>query len=634
MTPRTLLRAAAVAATAGLLLGAAGTSTAAAASRTVVNACQYSYDSYWRDMPVTLTGTPSVAVAQPGQRVRLTGQVFDVTLPDWLAEYGYNFGLLQAGENRLPTEVWVAVRATNTVEGVQWQRVETVATTIITVTSSGSFDEATPFTYDAPRLTDTDWTAKGGPIAFSQARAGSLPALPVAPGGADRPVRGSVYLHVDLGGIFLGLDCAPGGFIADGSNFSERIAPPFATVDVPSFACINPLMPHGTTTTPVQLELLADPADPATVRPGGSLTTRPRVRYRIPTGYLQALVASGHLQPGETTLTGTLRVALRSLGATPAAQTATAALAGDIRITVDSGGQVTVSTTTDAGTVESDEVTGTVALSATTWTASGTSGLQLAAAGVGALGAVPLEGALDATAYGSVYARLTLTPETGPAARVSLDCVSGDVQVAQPAIAYGERGDRAPADGGDRGRYAIAGNDLDPFRTIPVEGVVVTPPSSPDPQPGAGSGPAPAPDPFPVTPIAGPAPSSPVSPTGQGDAPAPLARPVLSISSSSLRVSRGTVTVRMRCHGTGACAGVLALRSAAAVRVTRKARARVVTLAPSRRYRVAAGRSATVTFRLGPTATRVLRVRSTLTVLVRARPSSGPAVSRRLALRR
>ncbi|MBJ7518126.1 MAG: hypothetical protein JHC84_00400 [Solirubrobacteraceae bacterium] len=626
MTSRNLFRAAALAVTAGLLLAAPGAGTAAAGSQTVNNACQYSYDSYWRDMDVTMTGTPSAATAQPGDTIRLSGQVFDVTLPDWLAEYGYNFGLLQAGENQLPTDVWVAVRGTNTVEGVQWQKVETVATTTITVTSTGSFDDATEFTYNAPQLSDTDWTAKGGPIAFSQARADSLPPLPVASGGANRAVRGSVFLHVDLGGIFLGLDCSAGGFIADGSNFTERIAPPFATVDVPAFSCINPLTPQGTSSVPVRLELLPDPADPATVRPGGSLTTSPRVRYRIPTGYLQALAAAGRLQPGETTLTGTLRVGLRALGATPAGQIATAPLEGDVRIVVDSGGQVTVFTTTAAGTVESDDVSGTAVLSPTTWTASGTSGLQLAAGAVGALGAVPLGGGTDATAYGSAYARLELTPETGPATRLSLDCASGEVDVAQPGIAYGERGNVAPAAGGDQGRYAIEANDLDPFTTIPVEGVVVTPPPV-DPGPTPDPGPAPLPAPPVVLP------GSPPPPSGQGG-PAPPARPLLAIESTALRATSNRVRVTVRCTGGGTCTGQLKLRTAGKVRLTKRAKARQLTLSQTLRYRVASGRTTTVTVRLSRTGTTLLRRSSRVRAQVVATPSGKKGVTRTLTLRR
>lgn len=627
MTPRNLFRAAALAVTTGLLLAAPGTGTAAAGSQTVDNACQYSYDSYWRDMPVTMTGTPNAATAKAGDTIRLSGQVFDVTLPDWLAEYGYNFGLLQAGENHLPTDVWVAVRATNTVEGVQWQKVETVATTKITVTSTGSFDDATAFTYDAPTLADTDWTAKGGPVAFSQARPNSLPPLPVGPGGVNRAVRGSVFLHVDLGGVFLGLDCVPGGFIADGSSFTERIAPPFAAVNVPSFDCINPLTPQGTMSVPVRLELLSDPSDPATVRPGGSLTTSPRVGYRIPAGYLHALADAGRLQPGETGMTGTLRVALRAQGATPAGQVATASLDGDIRIVVDSGGQVTVFTTTDAGTVESDDVFGTAVLSPTTWTASGTSGLQLAAGAVGALGTVPLGGGTDATAYGSAYARLELTPATGPATRLSLDCASGEVDIAQPAIAYGERGNVAPAAGGDQGRYAIEANELDPFATIPVEGVVISspppPPVNPAPTPEQGPAPLPAP---PVVPL-GP------SPSGQGGS-APLVRPVLAIRSTSLRAASSRVKVTVRCTGGGTCTGTLKLRTAGRVRLTKRAKARQLTLSQTVRYRVTSGRTATLTVRLSRNGSALLRRSSRVRTQVVATPAGKKSVTLTLTLRR
>lgn len=594
----------------GAALFLACTGTAVAGTQSVPNSCQYSYDGYWRDMPVTLTGTPSVSTAAAGETVRLSGQVVDVTLPDWLAEYGYNLGLLHAGENQLPTEVWVAVRGTNTVEGVQWQRVETIAKTTIHVTSTGSFQDATPFTYDAPHLSDTDWTARGGPIAFSQARAGALPVLPVGPGGANRTPKGSVYLLTDLGGVSLGMDCAPGQFIADGSNFTEKLAPPFATVDVPAFQCVNPLTPQGTSTVPVSVELLADPSDPPTVQPGGTLTTQPRVRYRIPVAYLQALVAAGRLQPGDTELTGVLSVALRMQGGTPATQIATAPLDGEIRIEVSAG-----------GTVESPDIVGTTVLTPTTWTASGTAGLQLAAGPAGSLGAVALGGGTTATAYGSVYARLTLTPETSPATRLSLDCVSGEAAIAQAGLAYGERGNVPPASGGDQGRYAIDANQLDAFAVIPVEGVAVT-------QPPPAPGPAPSPGPAPAVPAAS-------APAGQGQTPAPvLIRPVIAIGSSSLRAASGKVKVALRCTGGGTCRGRVRLRTSGKVRLSKRARARQVTLTQARTYSVASGRTATVALPLSRDGAALLRRSSRVAAQVVAVPAQGATVERRLSVRR
>ncbi|MBJ7329847.1 MAG: hypothetical protein JHC95_08120 [Solirubrobacteraceae bacterium] len=604
MTRRLLSSAVLAASLCALVPGAA-----MAGSQSVGNSCLYSYDSYWRDMPVTLTGTPNKTTAAPGETVRLAGQTLDVTLPDWLAEYGYNLGLLQPGENQLPTEIWVAIRGTNTTQGVQWQQVDTVAKTTITTTSTGSFQDATPFVYDVPHLTDTDWTAKGGPIAFSQARSGSLPAIPVGPGGANRTPKGSVFLNVDISGYKLGLDCASGGFIAQGANYSEHIAPPFATVDVPAFSCINPLTPAGTTTSPIDVDLLPDTADPKTIQPGGTFTTRPRVMYRIPSAYLQALAAAGRLQTGDNEITGTLSVAVRAVGATPAAQTAT--------VLID---PVTVTVT--GGAVTSGDVVGTATLSVTTWTASGTAGVQLSAGPVGSLGSVALGGGTNATAYGSAYARLTVTPETTPATRLSLDCVSGTAVIGNTGIAYGERGNIAAAEGGDQARYDIAANQLDPFAVIPVEGVVVEKPPTVDPpiqNPGGGGGTP--------TPVVTPGPGG-----SGGPGTTVLPTPLLSITATSLQASKSKLSVAVICS-TGTCRGTLKLRTAAKVKLTKKSKAKQVTLTGAARYTVGAGRG-TVKLTLGRDGRALLRRSSKLSVQIVATPSSGKPVTKKVTLKR
>lgn len=629
-------RAARLGAALGLLLAGGATATATAGMQTVTNSCQYSYDAYWRDMPVTFGGTASPSTAAPGDTVRLGDVRFDVELPDWLAEYGYNFGLLDPGENELPTEVWMAIRATNTVEGVQWQKFDTVARTTITVNpATGAFDEATDFVYDVPPLSSSDWTARGGPIAFSQARPDALPPIPVGAGGANRTVRGSAFLHVDLGGLFLGLDCVPGGFVADGSAFTERLATPFATVDVPAFQCVNPLTPTGTSAAAVGVELDADPVAPATLQPGGTLTTRPRVRYRIPNAYLAALATAGRLPEGDNELGGTLTVALAATGATPAVQTATATIDDGIVVRVGPGGApVTVRTTTEAGTAESADLVTTGVLTPTTWTAGTAGAVQLAAGAPGVLATVALGGGTSATPYGTAYARLQITPETAPMRRLSLDCVSGEVAIGDAGIAYGERGDVAPASGGDAGRYAIDGNALDAFAIVPVEGVPVTPDPGPGPSPEPDPGPAPAPGPVPppIVPIAAPAPPV-VAATPPAPA-RPAAKPSLSVRSTSLRLSSGRVKVRLRCAGTERCSGRVRLRTAAKVRLRRGAKAKVVTVTGTVRYRVAAGRTATVTLKLGRSGRTLLRRVRAVKVRVLVAPSSGRATSRRVTLRR
>ena len=178
-------------------------------------------------MDVTLAGTPSVA----GATITVGNQSVDAALPEWLAEYGYNFGLLQSGRNELPVKVWLAVRGTNTTQGVQVQAIDTIAETTIT-TASGQFVSATPIEYSIPALGSQQWTARGGPVDFRQAGSSSLPPLPVGPGGRLQQPKGSLYILATLGEATFGLDCVPGSFIAQGAERVEATAQPFAGVDV------------------------------------------------------------------------------------------------------------------------------------------------------------------------------------------------------------------------------------------------------------------------------------------------------------------------------------------------------------------------------------------------------------------
>ena len=208
-----------------------GAWSAPAHASTNLNSCRYSYDDLWRDMTITLDGAAGVATAAPGDVVALNGVTATAALPDWMARYGYNFGLLHAGPNEIPVTIWIAVAASNTAERVQVHEVETVAETTIEV-SGGEFQSATPFRYDVPPLPTTQWTARGGPIEFAQAGSGTLPELPVGPGGRLQKPRGGIYIKATLGEATLGMDCVTGTYIADGSSRQEQTPEPFATVAV------------------------------------------------------------------------------------------------------------------------------------------------------------------------------------------------------------------------------------------------------------------------------------------------------------------------------------------------------------------------------------------------------------------
>ena len=97
-----------------LLLGFAAPALGAA---TTTNACWYSLDTRYRDMPVAIDATASIvpdgrypapAEVVPGSKLRTTAGTANVTLPAYLAKFGYDVGLLQAGPNELAVKVWVA----------------------------------------------------------------------------------------------------------------------------------------------------------------------------------------------------------------------------------------------------------------------------------------------------------------------------------------------------------------------------------------------------------------------------------------------------------------------------------------------------------------------------------------------
>ncbi len=106
------------------------------------------------------------------------------------------------------------------------------------------------------------------------------------------------------------------------------------------------------------------------------------------------------------------------------------------------------------------------------------------------------------------------------------------------------------------------------------------------------------------------------------------------IASTSLAAQRGRVRVRISCPvGGAACAGTVTLRTRARVKLgTRKAR--IITLARSARYAIAAGKAKTVTLTLGLDGRRlVARSRSQKATLT-LKPPKGKAATRTLTLRR
>lgn len=597
--------------------GALVPATAHAAEVTTMNACQYSYDDLWRPLPITLGGQASVASARAGDDVTLSSRTFAVDLPAWLAETGYQFGLLRAGDNELDVSVWVAVRGTNTVEQARWERLDGTAETTIETDSSGRFVSATPITYSVSPPPPSTWEAKGGQVGFAQAPSGSLPAIPVGPQDSLRTPKGSIFILARLGETLrLGFDCAAGVNDADGGGYVPATAAPFATTDVPAFECLG-AVPPATNLTGVEAELLG-PASAGAATRGTPYAVGGSLRYRVPNATLAELYAAGRLAVGDNAFAATFDVALAATNASPATQAVRMQTGEAVTVRVGAGGSP-ISVLGPGGT--SADVSGTLALPSTTWLPAAAGVLSVGVANAGALAPLTPEGTSGSVApYGSVYARMRLTPAGEAPRYLSADCVSGRTGVANPAIAYSERGDQ-PA--GDQGRFAVASYLADPFVTVGV--------AEPAPPPGQGPGPGePGPSPGAVPP---PAPdlTAPATTPPAATPKATSARPA--VRSTRLVVRRGRIAVLVDCRGgSAACRGTLTIRTAARVRLG--GRLRVVTLTRTAGYSVRSGATKTVSLTLGLDGRRLTAVRRSLRVRVLARPASGTIVSKLLTLRR
>jgi hypothetical protein len=99
------------------------------------------------------------------------------------------------------------------------------------------------------------------------------------------------------------------------------------------------------------------------------------------------------------------------------------------------------------------------------------------------------------------------------------------------------------------------------------------------------------------------------------------ARTAALVRSSTLRYRAGKIAVRVACTGTQACRGTLRIKKAA-------------TTIGTRAYRVAAGKTGTVTVKPSRRGRRALGSRRTQTVSVQLKPSTGAPVTRSLKLRR
>jgi hypothetical protein len=196
-----------------LLIAAVALLCGAAPARAASNACNFSVDDYWTSIDVTLAGTATPpGEVLPGDAVTLTGATAAAALPAYMAQIGYNAGILKAGENQIPVKVWIALQATNTLERTQLAGpVDVQARTTITTAPNGEFLSASPITYTPPALPATTWTAAGGDVVLSQAPAGAITQrLPIGPDDAPRAIKGSAVILADLSPVRFSMDCQPG----------------------------------------------------------------------------------------------------------------------------------------------------------------------------------------------------------------------------------------------------------------------------------------------------------------------------------------------------------------------------------------------------------------------------------------
>ena len=420
--------------------------------------------------------------------------------------------------------------------------------------------------------------------------------------------RGSVYVQASLGQAKLGLDCVPGTYFAEGMERQEAAPEPFADVAVPAFSCLG-AVPAATSVAPVSVDLVRRRG----LTPAGAGTPygfAPSVSYRLPAAYLSALREAGLLVEGDNAISGKVTAAID--GATAGRRV----LSGDAAAVNVRVNGATIKVIGASG--ESDDLAGVATLAAGSWTPSGAAALAFSAAAPGALGPLTVDGVAGSVQpYGSVYLRLALG-----ASRLSLDCVSGVVSVAGGAPAYSVLGNQA---GGDQGRYVIAANQLDAFATAHlVPGVVATP------TPTATATPTVEPT---VVPTAIPTVAATATPVPTATPTPDALAASVAVRSSTLKVASGKrVSVSLGCAGASSCSGTVVVRTAAKVKLGKRAK-RVLTLTRSARYTVKAGVRATVKLTLSADARALLKRSKKVSVRIVVTPRGASQITRRVTLR-
>lgn len=580
------------------------TTSSPAFAASTPNSCRYSYDTLYRDMPISLEAAativpdgryPAPTEVVPGQTLRTSAGTAGVVLPEYLAAFGYAVGLLHPDRNDIPVQVWLAISATNTKERVQVVGpIAVTATTTIAVdpTDDNRFVSATPWQYTTPVIPALEWTAVGGPVEFAQAGTGQLPQLPVGADGALRTVTGSAVIRASFaGGVGIYMDCRPGHTTGIEYDFA---GPTYAPGPATAFGRLAG--PRNTSCLSSVGRQVSGPAanfpagynreiDPMRI---GLSTAGAAPEYTVGTPYtLPAVTLDATLSPDT----------LATLRSVPGLVIAGKTYPADVWVTI-----AAVNTTEGAQTVRATTTytptagMGPVTLPATTWTPTGAGPIQFT------LGA-PASAAAAGTAlpYGAVY--LALGTEGAPA---TLDCAAAAITVADATIPWSDAGRS-----GSAGRYAFTANPAPPAFAIATnrqEPPVDTAPT--------GEQPAPVPS---------------VVPT-------PTAKPVVKVPAGRVGSSRlssaGTSTkLKLSCPaGTQPCSGTVTVRSAAKLKLG--TRNRTVVLTRSATYTIAAGKSRTVTLRLSADGRAALKRYRTIKAQVTLESTGGVTATRRLNLRR
>lgn len=231
-----------------LLAGAlvAPASSAAFTETAFDNQCQYSYDRYWRPVPIIfggkLTDGAGIELASGtqlavGDTVHLKDGTVSAALPSWILPFAYESGMIPVGDGELPVRAWLALEATNTAEGVTPPiELTTIARTQVVLTPSGLVDEEASSIYvvGAP-IPEQTWTATGGEVSVRQALGETIPPLPVGRNGADVEVRGSLYVEATLLTYKLYLDCLQGEQTNQGGGHTDNVPGPLGVFGVPGY---------------------------------------------------------------------------------------------------------------------------------------------------------------------------------------------------------------------------------------------------------------------------------------------------------------------------------------------------------------------------------------------------------------